>query len=301
MRPHISIPTGLDSGADPIHNQMMVASELILGALLAVAPPPAGGISVSDGSLTLSRQPASEPVPTPRLGYARLSLIRADGVEVAWVESRFGGPAFSARPLLPDQIRFEAPWLDEFSGVDDPLGRSVRLEIDRNTALRDGGISGEQAMMGGDDGLVRLASVAGGEGEYDIYDLSMTWDALTPGPLTLSLIGGLKAIDARIGKVVAEGDGASFRDARGVVAVPVVGGGVSWRLSEEMSLHGTASTHTFSNQGTVLDFSAETSIRLAPNIGLFAGYQFIRSAIEVESLQADLEREGLFARLQIRF
>ena len=256
---------------------------------------------MSDGSLTLSRQPVSEPEPAPRIGYARLSLIRADGVELAWVESRFGVPAFSAKPVLRDHVRFEAPWLEESSGVNDPLGRSVRLGIDRNTALRDGGISGEQTMVGGDDGLVRLASVAGGEGEYDIYDLSMTWDALTPGPLTLSLIGGLKAIDARIGKVVVEGDGASFRDARGVVAVPVVGGGVSWRLSEEMSLHGTASTHTFSNQGTVLDFSAETSIRLAPNIGLFAGYQFIRSAIEVESLQADLEREGLFARLQIRF
>ncbi len=83
--------------------------------------------------------------------------------------------------------------------------------------------------------------------------------------------------------------------------MPVIGGGVSWRLSEEMSFSGTASTHTFTDQGTVLDLSAETSIRLTPNIGLFAGYQFIRSAIEVQSLEADLEREGVFARLQIRF
>lgn len=275
---------------------------MILGVMLALTPPAAGGTPVpADSSLRLSRETLTIVGPEPRIGYARLSLIRADGFELAWVESRFPVPFLPAHPVMPDQLRFEAPWLETTTGVDDPLGRSVRVEVDRSTALRDGGISGQHAMIGGDGGLVRLASVAGGEGEYDIYDLSMAWDAFTPGPLTLSFIGGLKAIDARIGRVVGEGDAARFRDARGVVAVPVIGGGVSWRLTDEMQVSGTASTHTFSDQGTVLDLSAETSIRLTPNIGLFAGYQFIRSEIEVESLTADLEREGLFARLQIRF
>jgi hypothetical protein len=281
---------------------MMVASEMILSVLLALAPPASeDSARPVGGPLKLSREMPAVTEVESRYGYARLSLIRADGVELAWIESRFSVPTFPDQPVLPDRVRFEAPWLDDATGVNDRLGRSVRVEIDRDTALRDGGISGEHAMVGGDDGLVRLASVAGGEGEYDIYDLSMTWDAFTPGPLTVSLIGGLRAIDARIGKVVREGDDSSFRDARGVVAVPVIGGGISWRLSEEMSFSGTASTHTFTDQGTMLDLAAETSIRLTPNIGFFAGYQFIRSAIEVQSLEADLEREGIFARLQIRF
>tara|TARA_R110000782_G_scaffold101029_10_gene187527 strand:+ start:13591 stop:14415 length:825 start_codon:yes stop_codon:yes gene_type:complete len=274
----------------------MLPITTILGMSLALGSPQSMEVGNGGGERTLMLDRSET-----RIGRARLSLMRADGVELAWIEGIVAVPDFNGRELLPDVIRFEAPWLDENTGTTEGVGQDVRFEIDRGTVLRDGGISGDRAMIQGDDGLMRLASLAAGEGEYDIYDLTMSWDAYRPGPLTLSVIGGLKAIDARIGKVVDENGTATFRDARGLVAVPIIGGGVSWRVSEDMIVTGMASTQTFEGQGSMLDLSAETSIRLGPNVGLNAGYQFIRSAVEVQSLDANLDSDGVFARIQIRF
>lgn len=274
----------------------MVLPEIMLAAVLGFGAPqhmdmgPTGG---SDG-FEIALEEA-------RVARARLSLMRADGVELAWIEGVLRVPAFDGRAAVPDVLRFEAPLLERETGTSDPLGRTFRFEVDRNTALRDGGISGERPALSGDDGLMRLASLASGEGEYDIYDLSLAWDAYSPGPVTLSVIGGIKAIDARINRTVSDAGVRRFEDARGVAAVPVIGGGVSWRVNEDLTFSGLASTQSFSGQGSVVDLSAETNLRLAPNIGLSAGYQFIRGSIEVESLSTELEREGVFARIQIRF
>jgi len=244
-----------------------------------------------------------------RIGRARLSLMRADGAELAWIEGDVRVPAYRSDGPLPGAIRFEPPTIGFGASVDTGVPEFVpaeqsedglRLVIDRNTALRDGGISGAHGAIA-NDGVMRLSSIAAGEGEYDFYDLAFAWDALTPGPLTISLTGGLKAIDARIGKVVDSGGVSTFQDARGVVAVPIIGGGVSWQVDDNIAFTGSAVTQSFSGQGSVLDMSAETSIRLSPNVGLSAGYQFIRSAIEVQSLGSELEREGVYARIRIEF
>ncbi|MEM9373372.1 MAG: hypothetical protein AAGA55_06990 [Planctomycetota bacterium] len=244
-----------------------------------------------------------------RTGRARLSLMRADGRELAWIEGDLSLPAYTSDRVLPESIafepaRFDTPPIDPSSLPVDALPpdqwRSFRLVIDRDTSLADGGISGARGALT-NDGMLRLASIASGEGEYDFYDLRFAWDALAPGPLTVSLTGGLKAIDARIGKVVDEGGLPTFEDARGVIAVPIIGGGVSWRLDENIAFTGSAVTQSFSGGGSVLDMSAETSIMLSPNIGIRAGYQFIRSAIEVQSLGTQLEREGVYARISIEF
>lgn len=285
-----------------MNNVMMLVAELMLGTTLAVASPQLPEAPDSGGTANaVTSSPLVINQNEPRIASARLSLLRADGVELAWIEGLVKVPEFRGTRLLPDVLRFEAPWLDPSTGVTQGTGQSVRFEVDRGTLLRDGGISGNTGMLGGDDGLMRLSSLASGEGEYDIYDLSLTWDAYKPGPLTLSVIGGIKAIDARIGRTVQSGGTTTFEDARGVVAVPVIGGGVAWKLSEDMTFSGMASTQTFNGAGSVVDLSAETNIRITPNIGFSAGYQFIRSAIEVQSMDAELEREGLFARVQIRF
>lgn len=287
--------SGLDRAPRPINNPMMVAPVLVLGTVLWANAPQS--MQMSDGVGTSSTTIIS----STRSGRARLSLLRADGVELAWIEGPVRLPGFGESSLSPSVIEFEAPNLDPVTGTTDGVGESIRLSVDRTTALRDGGISGAAGSLGGDDGLMRLTTLAADEGEYDIYDLTVAWDAVNAGPVSMSVIGGLKAIDARIGKTVDEGGVSSFRDARGLVAVPVIGGGVDWRVTDHVAMSGRASTQTFAGQGTVFDLSAETTIRLTPNIGLSAGYQFIRSAIEVQSLDAELEREGVFARIQIRF
>lgn len=240
---------------------------------------------------------------TDRLETRRawLSMIRADGVEVAWVEGVVRLPPMDMTGTLPDVIRFETPVIGPENGWSAGVGDGVRFEFGRSTALRDGGISGQTGGLSADNGLMRLSSLASDEGEYDIYDLEVAWDALSPGPVTVSLIGGLKAIEARIGKVVQEEGVSTFRDARGIAAMPVVGGEVRWRVNRQVGISGSATTHALSGQNSVLDLSAQTTIRLAPNIGLSAGYQYIQSALEVRSMETDFEREGVFARIQILF
>ncbi len=272
---------------------MMMLGTILIGLALNAGGPQA--MQMTEGGT------ADLVIDAARRGRARLSLMRADGVELAWIEGEVALPSFDGAGLVPDQFRFDAPRLDGDGPSGAQPGDSLRLVVDRDTALRDGGISGATGAISGDDGLMRLSSLASGEGEYDIYDLTLSWDAFRPGPVTVSFIGGLKAIDARFGRTINDGGTGTYRDARGVVAVPVVGGGVSWAIADGFALSGTASTQTFDGQGTVLDMSAETSIRLAPNVGLSAGYQFIRSAIEVQSLSAQLEREGVYARIQILF
>lgn len=280
----------------------------VLISLVTSMPLPAEPMHHSDYAEP-ARPAHAQLVEPMRIGRARLSLMRADGVELAWVEGNVRVPEYSPDRVLPDIVAFEPPmadrpitdssWLPEFGAPTDS-DDALRLVIDRSTSLADGGISGARGVIGS-DGIMRLSSIASGEGEYDFYDLKFAWDALAPGPLTISLTGGLKAIDARIGKVVDEGGVSTFEDARGVVAVPIIGGGVSWQIDDNIAFTGSAVTQSFGGQGSVLDMSAETSIRLAPNIGLSAGYQFIRSAIEVQSLGTELEREGVYARIRIVF
>lgn len=270
---------------------MMLLSPLMLGMALAAASPQAMELSPGGDIVVQDSGPAR----------ARLSLMRADGVEIAWIEGVVRMPVFDETAVLPDVIRFEAPRIDPETGMGQGVGDTVRFELDRSTSLRDGGISGSASELSGEDGLMRLSSLAEGEGEYDIYDLELAWDALSPGPVTVSLTGGLKAIEARIGQVVQEGGVSTFRDARGIAAIPVVGGSIAWRVNDRMTLSGSASTQAMDGQGTVTDMSAETSLRLSPNIGFSAGYQFIQGSMEVQSLRTDLDREGVFARIQIRF
>lgn len=296
----------------------MIPAVFIPGLLLAFAPSHEPMRAFDDaGAARGWGEPAALPVPeyrsehrpeAPRIGRARLSLLRADGMELAWIEGTVAVPVDEINVAWPLTIDFEPPENSAYDRDDfasdwpDPSGSQdvLRLIIDRSTALRDGGISGSRGAIT-QDGVMRLSSIASGEGEYDIYDLAFAWDAFTPGPLTVSLTGGLKAIDARIGKVIDDGGVPTFQDARGMVAVPVIGGGLSWQLDDNIALTGSAMTQSFSGQGSVLDMSAETSIRLAPNIGLSAGYQFIRSAIQVQSLGTELQRQGVYARIRIEF
>jgi hypothetical protein len=184
------------------------------------------------------------------------------------------------------------------------LGPGVRLSFGRPTTLRDGGIDGDRAQL--DDSDDRLWSFANASGEFDLYDMSLEWEAWKPGALAVSLIGGVRAIQADVGRVResrgADGSLSTTLDqARGVVAVPVFGAGIRYDASDALSFNARASTHAGGDGEAFVGFTAETSLRLSPNIGLHAGYQSIRSVLEVRSVDAELSEEGVFARLTIEF
>lgn len=209
----------------------------------------------------------------------------------------------SLRTLLLDDA--DAPAALRAHASDGPS--DVSLSVGRSTVLLDGGIGETGGAIA--DEVTRRERHAGyghAAAEFDLYDLSLQWPAVSRGPMTLSLIGGLRAISAqagqRVDERVAPGQTAtSYDESRGLVTVPIVGTGVRVDLAEGLYLSGAAATHTIADGATLLDFTAQTGYELSPNVSVFAGYQLIRSSVDVGPIDAELDQEGLFARVRIRF
>jgi hypothetical protein len=189
-------------------------------------------------------------------------------------------------------------WLDEHVSILDQLG----LSVGRSTALRDGGIDGARASLGSDT----LAGYTERNGEFDLYDIQVRVGSIGSERVGMDFVTGLRAVRARVGHTRNARDAAGTMRTtldlgRGVVAIPIVGTGVHWQPNDSVRFSGAATTHTISDQATYYDFSAEAEIRIMSNVGLIAGYQYVRSVMEVRNVPAELNEGGLFARIQIKF
>ena len=223
------------------------------------------------------------------LSLDELSLMRAADIDPSWINNRI---------LLPE---FD-PWATHYTnphGVQ--LNDSVRFAVGRSTELRDGNISGNEGTLDSTSGRDHIPSLAQSEGEYDIYDISLEWDALKAGPVTLSLLSGLKAIEANIGKRITKNGDTSIDSVHRFTALPMVGSGIRWQISDNLSFSGAALTHPVETGDALMDFNASTDLRISNNIGLITGYRIIRSSFDVGTVRTDLTQEGLFARLEISF
>lgn len=239
---------------------------------------------------------------------ARLSLENAQGVELAWIEgplvwlgpASFGGIS-DFDFVLPD----DGELAELLNLVDGDLftGDRLRFTVERPTSLRDGGIGGAASSVRTEDaGNAVLAGYAAGDGEFDLYNLSLEWQALNPGPLSVTLIGGVKAIRAVIGQMVTDSSGLeSYASGRAIVAVPVVGGGLRFDFGDGVFVSSSATAQPYAGGTSMFDFTAETGIDFDHNIGFRAGYQFIHSMLEIQSLDTELSQQGIFARLVIKF
>ncbi len=189
-------------------------------------------------------------------------------------------------------------WLDEHVSILDQLG----LSVGRSTSLRDGGIDGSWSSLGADT----LAGYTERNGEFDLFDIDMRIGSLGSDRVGIDFVTGLRAVRARVGHTRSTRDASGTMRTtldlgRGVVAIPIVGTGVHWQPNDSFRLSGAATTHTLSDQATYYDFSAEAEIRIMSNVGLIAGYQYVRSVMEVRNVPAELNEGGLFARIQINF
>lgn len=187
------------------------------------------------------------------------------------------------------------------------LGPKMRIHFQRPTSLRDGGIGGSQTSLNNAPTEDRIYGFENGQGQFDLYDISLRWNTLTTGPVSFALIGGVKAVSTDVTEGVAEfdagGNHVSTRaeDEYRMVPVPIVGGSFRWDVGERFFLEGTAQTHTIPDGNTLLDLTAETGIDFSPTVGLRAGYTYVRTAVELEQFDARLTQSGVFARVQIRF
>lgn len=246
----------------------------------------------------------------PGTGFVSLSAedlvaMRASGIDPSWIETRFDIPVFN--PSLRRFTQEDHPitvesWATHHSSKSGmALNDSLRFKVGRTTDLSDGNIAGSNGALNS-DGDDHIASITQSEGEYDIYDLSLQWDAFEAGDVKLSLMSGVKAIEANIAKRVSDASGnTSIDSAHRVTALPMIGSGVSWQITDDFSIRGSALTHPIESGNALMDFNAATNLRITRNVGFVAGYRIIRSSFEVDSIDTELTQEGLFARLQISF
>ncbi len=297
-------------------------------ALLLLAGAPTGALASDGGPITLSISraltpvtvvaddtPASDADQAATLDNPSLSLTTgaADATDPDQHAhaAHAAGDSFAPREgtAVLGVSGFDAPRSDpldellrsERSPLE--LAPSLRIEFSRPTQLRDGGVSGDAGALRPD----RLSAFADDRGDIDLYNVAFRWDAVSRGPITLSLMGGVQAVQAnivgRVGEYDSDGNLVSSRldDAQGVAPVPVVGGGVRWDVSEKFFIAGAAQTHTIPDGASLLDLTAQTGLDLSPTVGLRAGYQYLRTTVQVQDLDASLSVSGLFARLEIAF
>jgi len=236
----------------------------------------------------------------------QLTALRASGADPIWIAQSFAIPQFN--PTMrrfsqgDDPLRIESWAVHHNSEQGVALSDSLRFNAARSTDLSDGNIAGSSGGFGANSSSDHIASIAQSEGEYDIYDLSLQWDAVQAGPVRFSLLSGFKAIEANISKRVTDSSGNTSMDsAHRVTAMPMVGSGVNWQISDDFSIRGSATTHPIESGDTLIDFNAATNLRITRNIGFVAGYRIIRSSFDVGDVSTELSQEGLFARLQISF
>lgn len=232
-----------------------------------------------------------------------LSELRSAGVDPSWIADRFELPDFhpsDVRLTQGDHPVSVESWANQHTagnGVD--LGDSINFSVGRTTELRDGNISGSQGSL--DQGNEHLPSLAQAEGEYDMYDIALEWRAVDAGPVSFSVISGLKAIEANIGKPISKGGLSTTETVHRFTAMPMIGSSVRWEINPDISFSSSALTHPTDTGNSLIDFNASTDLRLTQNMDFSAGYRIIRSSFEVGSVDTDVSQEGLFARLQISF
>lgn len=233
----------------------------------------------------------SEPVPV------RLVLSGPEGEPLAWLDGVLPSTELARRAVSGEiGLTFALPETAPGMSQNLTLAPGLHFHAGRAAGFANAGIDHESAETGRVHGFVD----AGGT-RFDLYDISLRWDAFDPGPFTVTLLGGVRAIDAQTGVAPESADPLAAGDMRDVVAVPVVGGGLRWEVADGFYFAGSAATHTLDTSGTFIGLTAETGITLSPRVGVFAGYQYIRSALNVDSLADELSQEGVFARLEIRF
>jgi len=303
---------------------MLRIQKISVGTLLALtcAPSAAQQMTDFDGdyvlveptqspslqSLRINRSyPMSEPISDEQLDNLLASLTNN------WFDPYSPTSGFQLNTLEDTMLKLDEPGLDlVIDSIDVWMNNattnaginqsnSLNFSVDRNTELRDGNISGSERMLDSNPIRDHVASIAQNEGEYDIYDLSLEWQALRAGPVTVSMLSGMRAIEANIGKRVTANGSTSFETVNRFTAVPMVGSGLRWQINDAFSFSSSALTHPIETGDALLDINASTDLRISTNIGFSAGYRMTKSSFSVGSVDTEYDQEGLFARLKISF
>lgn len=231
-----------------------------------------------------------------------LVAMRGMGADIEMIPSSETLPELSAAPFGHDTaIDSVAVGRVLYSDANqETSGNDMRFSVGRSTTLSDGNISGTGSSLPGEGDSV--ATMTQSEGEYNFYEMGVEWQAASAGAVDFSFTSGVTAIEANISKRVQTGGSSEMHDlSHRVIAVPTIGSSVRWNISRDWSLTGQATTQTLNVGSSLIGFNAQTDWRISDRMGLVAGYQILRSEFDIGAVTTDLNQEGLFARLSIKF
>ncbi len=222
-----------------------------------------------------------------RLG--RVVSVPPEGEWLPPVPLFFTGPVDLGHSMLDEHT--------DLSFLDAPIEGPgpVHIRFKRPTELVDGGFGQPPAT----DETATSYFESPGE-RFQRYALSLEWiPAGRDSSLQWLVIGGLHAIRADIGKF--DDARLALTEAHGTVAFPTVGTGLRWSPTDSFSLSTTASTRSLDQSAGMLELILSARMKISPFVGITAGYEIYRTDLTVQDLRTSLDREGVFARLSIRF
>lgn len=266
-------PTRAERIPDPVH----LDTTLALPSLVVAPPSSANNSAHAAGhdrsSDQASRFPLEPGTPIEFIFPAGGMLAQEDFVVMREPSIRFD----------PAEIAVTAP------------ARPFSFQFARDTTLLDGGFGNAPSS---DDAAGSYFESPGER--FDRYTLDLEWTPIeSDAQVQWLVLGGIQAVRADIRRL----DDASLgiTQARGMVAVPTIGTGVRWHASDSVIFSTTASTQSIDQSAGIVDISFSAQFRLSPLVGLTAGYEIFESDMVVENVRTSLDREGVFAKLTIRF
>ncbi len=239
------------------------------------------------------------------LSHSKLAQLRAQGVDMNLINPNNKLPNLSISldhfnssfnsPIDPDSIDHI------LYDSNNPTNNTAQFSIQRNTNLNDGNIAGNTPSLPNTNPDA-IATMTQSEGSYNFYEMAYEWEAASTKQVNFTIISGITAIQANVAKRVHSGTTTDIYDATNrVVTVPTIGSAFRWNISDTFSFKGQATTQSLNTGSSLLEFNAQTDWQISDRVGLSAGYQILRSQIDLGPVTSDLNQQGLFARLQIKF
>lgn len=275
------------------------------------AAPPPQPVRADRSAESQARAPAGPAKPTPqkRRSVADDTLVRLRGS--AWATALDGhvsvGQTFPATigdiDLIDDlNIDPDRAVLSGSIGVN--LGRDIHVTAGYAGPFRFEGTSDPIDISF--SGLV-FSGIIASKADVDIYQVDLAFDVLEAGPITVSFGPGLRILDFEA-SVTGDatdpiGGTTAFltRSASGVAPLPGPGLGLRLDFTERIYAQAAVRGIYLGDYGNFFDASGEVGIDFTRNIGVFAGYRWMHAEADVSDVDFEVNLDGLFAGVEVRF
>lgn len=182
--------------------------------------------------------------------------------------------------------------------IDLELRRSGTLELARGVHL-EGVYTSFDTLGDATLGRIQVRSPQAGQrgpaGGVDVLEARLHLEAARVGPLSLDLIGGVRAttmdyLPAYTPDVVP----------LNIEPEPIVGASLRWDVVRRLSIVGAAVTSATNPEG-LADLTVDARWRLSPSVELAVVYQLMRGTFEQQNISGDVKRDTVVVQLKLSF